>query len=204
MALLDVMKITTVFKTGKFSVEITDVDTSHTKKASIRSVLVFLHGFAMRNCYYTNLFKHKTSHGFICVALQLYNLLPPSGYEEIESTTTVTVWLSARKEESISISLRPTSSNLTPPPLRYHIVATEYGHLDMLDDNPPGIMWALSGWCCKSGQGPKNPLRRCVGGIVVAFLRAFLESDHGVDLKAILGAPEFAPVKLDPVEYDEA
>lgn len=81
-----------------------------------------------------------------------------------------------------------------------HFVAKEYGHMDMLDDNLPGIIGKLSECMCKNGSGPKDKMRRSVGGIAVAFLRAYLESDDE-DLKAVVADPSLAPAKLDPVEF---
>uniref|UniRef100_F6HI69 Uncharacterized protein n=2 Tax=Vitis TaxID=3603 RepID=F6HI69_VITVI len=46
-------------------------------------------------------------------------------------------------------------------------------------------------------------MRRCVGGLFVAFLKAYLEGQSG-DFKAIVDEPDLAPVKLDPVEFIEA
>lgn len=84
-----------------------------------------------------------------------------------------------------------------------HFVATDYGHMDMLDDNPPGVIGRLSGCMCKNGKGSRCDMRRCVGGLFVAFLKACLEGDGG-DFKAIVDEPDLAPVKLDPVEFIEA
>ena len=82
-------------------------------------------------------------------------------------------------------------------------MTTDYGHLDMLDDHLSGCIGAISGYICKSGKGPRDPMRRCVGGLFVAFLKAYLEGQTG-DFKAIVDEPDLAPVKLDPVEFIEA
>ncbi|CAN6203845.1 unnamed protein product [Urochloa humidicola] len=81
----------------------------------------------------------------------------------------------------------------------YHLVAKDYGHLDMLDDDAPKLVTCL----CKGGEGCKGVMRRTVAGIMVAFLRSALggEEEDGDDLKAILGDPGLAPTTLDPVEY---
>ncbi|CAL1383046.1 unnamed protein product [Linum trigynum] len=73
-----------------------------------------------------------------------------------------------------------------------HFVASDYGHMDMLND------WFI-GMICRSGRGPRGPMRRAVGGIVVAFLKAYLEGERD-DYVAILENPLAAPVKLSPVD----
>ncbi|KAK6940775.1 Chlorophyllase [Dillenia turbinata] len=87
-------------------------------------------------------------------------------------------------------------------PPRYHFVTTEYGHMDMLDDNPNGLLGMAANCSCVNGKGPREPMRKCVGGIMVAFIRAYFGGNRG-DLKAILLDPEIAPVKLDSVEFEE-
>ncbi|XP_057446991.1 chlorophyllase-1 [Lotus japonicus] len=82
-----------------------------------------------------------------------------------------------------------------------HFITTEYGHMDMLDDDTPGIIGGTVKCICKNGTGPKDLMRRTVGGLVVAFLRAYL-SAQWKDLNAILADPSIAPAKLDdPVVY---
>ncbi|KAJ7972752.1 Chlorophyllase [Quillaja saponaria] len=81
-----------------------------------------------------------------------------------------------------------------------YFVAKDYGHMDMLDDNPPGIVGELSGCMCKNGIYPRDLMRRTVGGLVVAVLKASLKSEDG-DFKAIVNDPALAPAKLDPVEF---
>ncbi|KAK3001608.1 hypothetical protein RJ639_020647, partial [Escallonia herrerae] len=84
------------------------------------------------------------------------------------------------------------------PPCCYFL-AKDYGHADMLDD----WMINLTSWVCKSGEGDKGLMRRGVAGIVVAFMRAFLQGD-GEDLNAIVKSPGVAPIQLDPVIFVEA
>uniref|UniRef100_A0A0D9XH00 Uncharacterized protein n=1 Tax=Leersia perrieri TaxID=77586 RepID=A0A0D9XH00_9ORYZ len=80
----------------------------------------------------------------------------------------------------------------------YHVVAKEYGHLDMLDDDAPALVTCL----CKDG-GCKEKMRRTVGGVMVAFFRAALNGEDA-DLVAIVkdhsAASGIAPITLDPVE----
>ncbi|XP_042513837.1 chlorophyllase-1-like [Macadamia integrifolia] len=88
-------------------------------------------------------------------------------------------------------------------PTRGHMVVTDYGHMDMLNDNPPGIIGQVSGIMCKNGKGSRDVMRKCVGGIVVATIKAYVEKDATV-LKAIIDDPTIAPTTLDPIVLDEA
>lgn len=94
----------------------------------------------------------------------------------------------------------------TPP--RYHFDVADYGHLDMLNDGT-GIDYLVQDvmskcFCNCNKDGPKDPFRRTIGGLVVAFLRATLQGDRQ-DLEAILQNKGLdAPAKLDQVEYDRA
>lgn len=85
------------------------------------------------------------------------------------------------------------------PPCAY-FVAKDYGHMDMLNDDLSGPVGQLANCMCKNGKGPRDTMRRSVGGIVVAFLRAYLEGDDK-DLVAIVGDPGLAPATLEPVEF---
>ncbi|KAM1395351.1 hypothetical protein PS2_030863 [Malus domestica] len=84
-----------------------------------------------------------------------------------------------------------------------HFVVKDYGHMDMLDDDPQGMVGAVSGCMCKNGTGPRELMRKTVGGIVVAFLNAYLNGDDR-DLVAIVGDPDSSPAKLEPVEFIRA
>ncbi|KAF9618580.1 hypothetical protein IFM89_002275 [Coptis chinensis] len=81
----------------------------------------------------------------------------------------------------------------------YHLVTKDYGHMDMLDDNLD-LLGKLEVCVCTSGKGTKDPMRRSVGGLVVAFLENYLDG-MSVDLEAILQNPDIAPATLSPVEY---
>ncbi|KAJ1381380.1 Chlorophyllase [Sesbania bispinosa] len=52
-------------------------------------------------------------------------------------------------------------------PPRVHFVTTDYGHMDMLDDDTPGIMGNMMKCMCKNGTGSKDFMRRTVGGLVL-------------------------------------
>ncbi|EOY05782.1 hypothetical protein QUC31_016603 [Theobroma cacao] len=80
-----------------------------------------------------------------------------------------------------------------------YFVAKDYGHLDMLDDDTKGIRGRSSYCLCKNGKA-REPMRRFVGGVVVAFVEAYLNGDH-TDLIAIRDGYETAPVELKTVEF---
>ncbi|KAF2314838.1 hypothetical protein GH714_036864 [Hevea brasiliensis] len=84
-----------------------------------------------------------------------------------------------------------------------HFVTTDYGHMDMLNDNITDIVGRLTNSLCKSGVNPKEPMRRTVGGIVVAFLKVYFEGESG-DYMAIVKGTSVAPVKLAPIQFTEA
>lgn len=75
------------------------------------------------------------------------------------------------------------------PPIGY-FVATEYGHMDILDDNEPKINFC-------NGNKHRGPLRRTVGGIIVAFLNSYFRFETK-DYLTIANDPTVAPVNLNP------
>ncbi|XP_049349009.1 chlorophyllase-2-like isoform X2 [Solanum verrucosum] len=85
--------------------------------------------------------------------------------------------------------------NESKPPC-YYFLAKDYGHADMLEAE--GIMAILIRILMKSGKGSKDSMIRAVGGIVVAFLKAYLEGQID-DLNDIVKSPNLAPITLDPV-----
>ncbi|PSS06362.1 Chlorophyllase-2 like [Actinidia chinensis var. chinensis] len=84
------------------------------------------------------------------------------------------------------------------PPCWY-FYARNYGHMDMIDYGKE----TLTGCLCVSGTGPRGPFRKCLAGIFVAVLRAYLEGQTEY-LQAIADQPSIAPTRLDPVIYIEA
>ncbi|KAK9146596.1 hypothetical protein Sjap_006499 [Stephania japonica] len=79
----------------------------------------------------------------------------------------------------------------------YHFVAKDFGHMDVIDDNPEDPIGAIASCMCKKGdQGRRDLLRRCVGGLIVAFLEANWEGESG-DLNAVIDDPDIAPVAID-------
>ncbi|XP_027925108.1 chlorophyllase-1-like [Vigna unguiculata] len=82
-----------------------------------------------------------------------------------------------------------------------NFVVAKYGHMDMLDDETEGVIGTLVAKCvCKNGSGPRDLMRRTIGGLVVAFLRAQL-NDQWKDFDAVLGNHNLAPTQLDNVVY---
>ncbi|PON79987.1 Chlorophyllase [Parasponia andersonii] len=79
-----------------------------------------------------------------------------------------------------------------------YFVVKDYGHLDMLDDETKGIRGKFSYCLCKNGES-REPMRRFVGGIMVAFMKAYLEGDSTI-LMAIKDGSETLPVELETVE----
>ncbi|KVI11785.1 Chlorophyllase [Cynara cardunculus var. scolymus] len=59
-----------------------------------------------------------------------------------------------------------------------YFVVKDYGHLDVLDDETKGIVGKFANCMCKNGKS-REPMRRFVGGAVVAFLKAYFEGDFG-------------------------
>ncbi|KAJ7962526.1 Chlorophyllase [Quillaja saponaria] len=255
-------------------------------------VILFCHGFYLRNGFYSKLLEHIASHGFILVAPQFYYWKPISGPDEVNYAAKVTDWLSeglqsllpekveanllklallghsrggktafalalghaqTKSKFSVLLGIDPVAGatkgcrtlphiltyvpqsfdlsipvavigtglgseqssccappcapdglnhkefyNECKPPCAYFVVK-DYGHMDMLDDHPPGIVGELSGCICKNGKNPRDLMRRSVGGLVVAFLKSYLYGENE-DLEAIVADPDLAPAKLDPVQ----
>ncbi|KAL3676251.1 hypothetical protein R1sor_026199 [Riccia sorocarpa] len=81
-------------------------------------------------------------------------------------------------------------------PIAYHFVASEYGHMDYLDDDLDGVEGVIANTLCRNG--PKRaPMRKFTGGIITAFLNATLYGNSKALDQAILNIPGAAPVKLD-------
>ncbi|KAB2625464.1 chlorophyllase-2 [Pyrus ussuriensis x Pyrus communis] len=60
--------------------------------------------------------------------------------------------------------------------LACYFVAKDYGHLDMLNDHTKEITGKATYCLCKNGNS-RQPMRRFVGGVMVAFIKAYLEGD---------------------------
>lgn len=258
-------------------------------------VILFFHGTSLSNTSYSNLLDHLASHGYIVVAPQLYDFMPPKGNGEVNDAAKVLNWLSTGLQSelpenveanlnyvalmghsrggliafglalgyatnppvSLKISallgidpvagLSSVHSELEPPILSHdsfdfsipvtvigtglggvtkcmepcapenknheqffkrctysdhaHFDAKDYGHMDILDDNPQGPKnWAISKFMCTNGKKPRDPMRRCVAGIAAAFLKAYFDGDCE-DFRTMLKDPSLAPIELDEVEF---
>lgn len=78
-----------------------------------------------------------------------------------------------------------------------HFVAKDYGHLDLLNDDTEGLRGKATYCLCKNGKS-RDPMRRFVGGTVVAFMNAYLLGDNK-DLLAIKDGQNTVPVELKPI-----
>ncbi|OEL32262.1 Chlorophyllase-2, chloroplastic [Dichanthelium oligosanthes] len=268
------------------------------REAGEYPVLVFLHGYLVVNSFYSQLFQHIASHGFIVVAPQLYTISGPDTTEEINAAAAVIGWLAGGLSSALppgvradltkvsvsghsrggkvafalalshaklalplaalvavdpvdgmgvgkqtpppiltgrSRSLRVSAPTLVigtglgelprgpllppcaplgvshaafydeldcaaaPPTAACHLVARDYGHTDMMDDDTPGARGMLTRMICRSG-GDRAPMRRFVGGATVAFLNKWVGGD-GAALDGIRACPEQSPVGLSVVEF---
>jgi chlorophyllase len=82
---------------------------------------------------------------------------------------------------------------------RCHLVARDYGHTDMMDDDTPGARGLLTRALCRSG-GARAPMRRFVAGATVALLKKWTGGD-GAALDGIRKRPEASPVALSVGEF---
>lgn len=79
-----------------------------------------------------------------------------------------------------------------------YFVVKDFGHLDMLDDETRGIRGKATHCLCMNGKS-REPMRRFVGGIMVAFMKAYLGTDNS-DLMAIRDG-QTGPVELQTSEF---
>lgn len=82
-----------------------------------------------------------------------------------------------------------------------HFVAKDYGHSDVLDDETKGLRGKASYCLCVNGRARK-PMREFVGGVMVAFLRGYLDGEME-DLLALKDKPESRPIELSAVSFLE-
>ncbi|WCJ23851.1 chlorophyllase 1 [Euphorbia peplus] len=79
-----------------------------------------------------------------------------------------------------------------------YFVVKDYGHLDMLDDDTKGIRGKASYCLCMNGKS-REPMRRFIGGVMVAFMKAYLDGDYN-ELFGIRDG-ETGPVELQASEF---
>jgi chlorophyllase len=100
-------------------------------------------------------------------------------------------------EENFGQACAPTGDNheqfysASPSPA-WHLVATEHGHLDMLDDETPRCGAACT--LCPSGED-KSTMRALTAGTLVAFFRGSLQGDDTA--YQILSDVQSAPTDID-------
>lgn len=82
---------------------------------------------------------------------------------------------------------------------RAHFVASDYGHMDMLDEEFFEIR--LQKWERIEGSNEKMCQWDCGGVFEVLFFFFYGEAE---DFKQMVKDPSFAPIKLDSVEYTDA
>lgn len=82
-----------------------------------------------------------------------------------------------------------------------YFVVKDYGHLDMLDDDTKGIRGKASYCLCKNGKS-REPMRKSIGGIIVAFMKAYLNGDVS-DLMSIRNGHETAPAEFKTIQFLE-
>lgn len=83
-----------------------------------------------------------------------------------------------------------------------YFVAKDFGHLDMLDDDTKGIRGKSTYCLCKNGKA-REPMRRFVGGIMVAFMRAYVEGDNRELIAIREGHEIVTPVEIQKMEFFE-
>ncbi|XP_065859193.1 chlorophyllase-2 [Euphorbia lathyris] len=300
-----------VFEMGKYSTEIKKVESGTSciikkssselppkslliampKEAGEFPILMFLPGYLLYNYFYSMLFQHVASHGFIVIAPQLYTVAGADSTEEIKSAASITNWLSKGLSNFLPPHVQPKLSKLvlaghsrggktafalaldkaatslkfsavigvdpvdgtdkgkqTPPPVLTYVphsfdldmaamvigsglgevkrnplfppcapkgvnhesffeeckkpacyfVVKDYGHLDMLDDDTKGIRGKASYCLCMNGKS-REPMRRFIAGVMVAFMKAYLDGDF-CDLVSIRDG-QTGPVELQASEF---
>ncbi|KAJ6352379.1 hypothetical protein OIU76_001576 [Salix suchowensis] len=299
-----VLEQASVFETGKFHPVTSDVRTPSSclpprpllivrpEEQGTYPVILFHHGTACWNSWYTDVLKFISSHGYIVVAPQLYRwILPwPSPQDELDRAAKVANWLPsglrcalpeniegdlqnlalaghsrggyiafalARGLADVALEVnfsaligvdpvagRSKKNQLEPkilhdescsfnisipvaiigtglgntsgipcapdgvshteffnecrPPCS-HFVTTDYGHMDVLDDNIGLDGWVARAACKGSGWGvSRDPMRKTVGGIFVAFLEAFFKGNYKEYNNILQNPNHFAPATLDP------
>ncbi|XP_021716929.1 chlorophyllase-2, chloroplastic-like [Chenopodium quinoa] len=80
----------------------------------------------------------------------------------------------------------------------WYFLVKDYGHLDVLDDDTKGVRGITTYCLCKNGKC-REPMRKFVGGVIVAFLDAYIQGDD-TKLNSIRDHDETVPVVFDKVD----
>ncbi|KAL9240815.1 hypothetical protein vseg_014993 [Gypsophila vaccaria] len=80
----------------------------------------------------------------------------------------------------------------------WYFVVKDHGHLDMLDDETNGVRGKSTYCLAKNGES-REPMRRFVGGVIVAFLKAYLQGCDS-ELLMIRDGGEGIPVTCSKVD----
>ncbi|KAF3621184.1 Chlorophyllase-2, chloroplastic [Capsicum annuum] len=80
-----------------------------------------------------------------------------------------------------------------------YFLAKDYGHNDMLDDETKGIRGKAT-YCLCTKEKSRVPMRKFVGGVLVAFLKAYLEGNSS-NLVAIRDGNVTLPVELQDIDF---
>lgn len=77
----------------------------------------------------------------------------------------------------------------------YHFVASDYGHMDFLDDKTRGLVGLCTYVVAKDGPS-RQALRKHAGGLLVSFFNSVLKKDNR-DMTDILENPDHNPVAAE-------
>ncbi|XP_021732960.1 chlorophyllase-2, chloroplastic-like [Chenopodium quinoa] len=80
----------------------------------------------------------------------------------------------------------------------WYFLVKDYGHLDVLDNDTKGVRGITTYCLCKNGKC-REPMRKFVGGVIVAFLDAYIQGDDS-KLKSIRDRDETVAVEFDKVD----
>lgn len=75
-------------------------------------------------------------------------------------------------------------------PPAWHVIATDYGHVDMLDEDAV----QANAQFCGAGNAQREKMRRLVAGLLTAFFRGALQDDPGAF--SVLTAAGAAPARI--------
>ncbi|KAL8162705.1 hypothetical protein V2J09_014194 [Rumex salicifolius] len=174
------------------------------EEAAEFGVVMLLHGYMLSNSFYSHLIKHIASYGFIVVAPQVR--IAGVLFSTFLAQPISIIWKVYSSIISLEINKKCTPKGVSHKefyrecerPACYFVVKG-YGHLDVLDDDTPGIKGLMSYFMCKKGAS-REPMRRFVAGVSVAFLKAYLDKDDSLLMAIKAGNAKF-PVGFDNVHF---